>query len=141
MGTLTVLMMLLATSTPELRSGEPALLIEEDASAYFRANQKYPGVMAYSFRIRPGTRRLELGFLEDLGGAKVEAVAHAGGHSFPLLEDKRLAGSQLTLEWTREGVNQVVVFVHHHLREVPRVQTWRVGRLPSRTQVPPPRAP
>ena len=85
--------------------------------------------MAYTFRVPRDARRLELGFLGDLRGAKVDAVAYAGGRSFPLLDEKRLAGTQLALEWSMEGVEQVVVSVHHHLREKPVVRTWRVGRV------------
>ncbi|AKJ01490.1 hypothetical protein ATI61_103198 [Archangium gephyra] len=111
------------------RSGEPALLFEQDATAYTGADSERPGRMAYAFRVPRDGRRLELGFLGDLRGAKVDAVAYAGGRSFPLLDEKRLAGTQLALEWTMEGVEQVVVSVHHHLREKPVVRTWRVGRL------------
>ncbi|HYO54940.1 hypothetical protein [Archangium sp.] len=113
----------------QFRSGEPALLFEQDASAYTGADSERPGRMAYHFRVPRDARRLELGFLGDLRGAKVDATAHAGGRSFPLLDEKRLAGTQLELEWTMEGVDQVVVSVHHHLREKPVVRTWWVGRL------------
>lgn len=112
----------------QFRSGEPALLFEQDASAYTGADSEHPGRMAYRFRVPRDARRLELGFLEDLHGAKVDAVAYAGGRSFPLLDERRLAGTQLALDWTMEGVDHVVVSVHHHLREKPVVREWRVGR-------------
>jgi hypothetical protein len=81
-------------------------------------------------------RRLELGFLEDLRGAKVDAVAYRGGRAFPLLDEKRLGGTQLALEWTMEGVDQVRVSVHHHLREKPVVRSWRVVRLLKPSEAP-----
>lgn len=110
------------------RSGEPTLLVEEDTAAYAGAVQRGPGRMAYHFRVPPGTRALELGFLEDLRGAKVDAQAYAGGAMLPLLDERRRAGTRLVLEWAREGVDEVVVTVHHHLRERPVVRTWRVSR-------------
>lgn len=113
----------------QFRSGEPAFLFEEDASAYLGANEGHPGRTSYDFRVPRDARRLELGFLGDLRGAKVDAVAHAGGRAFPLLDEKRLAGTQLAVEWRMADVDHVVVSVHHHLREKPVVRTWRVGRL------------
>ncbi|KFA92686.1 hypothetical protein Q664_13880 [Archangium violaceum Cb vi76] len=47
-----------------------------------------------------------------------------------------LAGTQLALDWAMEGVEQVVISVHHHLREKPVVRTWRVGRLLKPTEDP-----
>ncbi|HEX8819192.1 MAG TPA: hypothetical protein VF794_04650 [Archangium sp.] len=113
----------------QFRSGEPALLFQEDASAYLGADKQHPGLMAYGFRVPRDARRLELGFVEALRGAKVDAVAYAGGRAFPLRDEKRLAGAHLSLEWTMADVDRVVVSVHHHLREKPVVRTWRVGRL------------
>jgi hypothetical protein len=113
----------------QFRSGEPALLLQEDASAYLGADRPRPGRMAYTFRVPRDAHRLELGFLEDPRGAKVDAVAYAGGRAFPLLDEKRHSGARLSLEWTMEGVDRVVVSVHHHLREKPVVHTWRVGRV------------
>ncbi|PTL79317.1 hypothetical protein [Vitiosangium sp. GDMCC 1.1324] len=113
----------------QFRTGEPVLLFEQDASAYTGAETENPGRMAYRFRVPRGARRLELGFLGDLRGAKVNAVAYASDRSFPLLDEKRLSGTQLALDWTMPDVDHVVVSVHHHLREKPVVRTWRVGRL------------
>jgi hypothetical protein len=120
----------------QFRSGEPALFLLEDASAYLGADKEHPGRMAYDFRVPRDARRLELGFLEDLRGAKVDAVAYRGGRAFPLLDEKRLGGTQLALEWTMEGVDLVRVSVHHHLREKPVVRTWRVVRLLKPSEAP-----
>jgi hypothetical protein len=119
----------------QFRSGEPALFLQEDASAYLGADTKHPGRMLYVFRVPLDARRLELGFLEDLRGAKVDAVAYRSGNTYPLLDEKRLAGTQLSLDWTMEGVEVVKVSVHHHFREKPVVRSWRVVRKlkPSET--------
>lgn len=118
----------------QFRSDEPALLFEHNASTYLGAFSEHPGRMDYRFQVPRDAHQLVLGFLEDLRGAKVDAMVYAGGHSFPLLDERRLAGTQLALDWTMEGAELVVVSVHHHLREKPVVREWRVTRRlePSR---------
>jgi hypothetical protein len=112
----------------QFRSGEPALLFEQESSAYVGADSEHPGRMAYRFQVPRDAHQLVLDFLEDLRGAKVDAVAYAGGRAFPLLDERRYSGTQLGLYWTMEGVDHVVVSVHHHLREKPVVREWHVGR-------------
>ncbi|NMO19322.1 hypothetical protein HPC49_17525 [Pyxidicoccus fallax] len=113
----------------QLRSGEPARLSESDPRAYVGATKPKPGRMAYTFRVPPGTTRLEVSFLEPLRGAKVDATASTvGGGTFPLLSERRQAGASLTLEWYGDTVDGVVVEVHHHLRERPVVRAWRTER-------------
>lgn len=112
----------------QFRSGEPALLFQQEASMFEGASHEHPGRMVYSFGVPRDARRLELGFLEELRGAKVDAEAVMGGYVIPLLDSYRIGGRQLSLEWNMEGVYQVRVTVHHHLRDKPVVRTWRVGR-------------
>ncbi len=112
----------------QFRTGEPALAFEEDPRAYTGATEEHLGRMAYTFQVPRDARRLELGFLEPLRGAKVDVVAYAGSRAFPLLDEKRHAGSEVAAVWSMEGVDSVVVRIHRHFREKPVVRTWRVGR-------------
>lgn len=112
----------------QFRVGEPALLRESDPRAYVGATKPSPGRMAYTFRVPPGTTRLEVSFLESLRGAKVDATASAGARVFPLLSERRKASEALVLDWYAADVDGVVVEVHHHLRERPVVRSWRTGR-------------
>jgi hypothetical protein len=84
--------------------------------------------MTYTFRVSQGAARLEVDFVESLRGAKVDATAYAGYRSFPLLDERRVGGSALALDWSMEGVDSVVIEVHDHFREKPVVRQWRVAR-------------
>jgi hypothetical protein len=112
----------------QFRTGEPALAFEEDPGAYVGASEEHLGRMAYTFRVPRDARRLELGVLEPLRGAKVDVVAYAGSRAFPLLDEKRHAGTEVAAVWSMDGVDRVVVRIHRHFREKPVVRTWRVGR-------------
>lgn len=112
----------------QFRVGEPTLLRESDPVAYVGATNPHPGRMAYTFRVPPGTTRLEVEFLESLRGAKVDATASAGARTFPLLSERRQSGSTLSLEWDMAGVDGVVVEVHHHFRGRPVVRGWHTAR-------------
>lgn len=116
------------TDLEQFRSGEPVLLLEQDPAVYLGVLHESPGRMTYRFRLPPESRRLELGFLEGLRGAKVDAMAYDGFHAFVLLDERRVEGAQLTLAWDMSGVNFVEVTVHHHLRSKPVVRTWQVAR-------------
>lgn len=112
----------------QFRSDEAALLIETAPQAYVGAVRRQPGRMTYTFRVPQGAARLEVDFVESLRGAKVDASAYAGYRSFPLLDEKRVGGAVLALDWSMEGVDSVVIEVHDHFREKPVVRQWRVAR-------------
>lgn len=112
----------------QFRSDEAALLLESDPQAYVGATRRQPGRMTYTFRLPPGAVRLEVEFVESLRGAKVDATAYAGYRSFPLLDERRVGGSALALDWSVEGVDSVVIEVHDHFREKAVVRQWRVAR-------------
>lgn len=117
---------------PELeqfRAGERALFLEENpANTYLGASERRLGRMAYTFQLPKGASRLDVRFLDSLNGAKVDATAFVGGRAYPLLSERRQHGGRLVLEWNVEGVDSLVVEVHHHLRERPVVHHWWVGR-------------
>lgn len=112
----------------QFRSDEAALLLESDPQAYVGATRRQPGRMTYTFRVPQGAARLEVEFVESLRGAKVDATAYAGYRSFPLLDERRVGGSALALDWGVEGVDSVVIEVHDHFREKAVVRQWRVAR-------------
>jgi len=113
----------------QFRAGEYVNLREKDSqSVYLGASHRHPGRMAYSFRIPKGTFRVELGFLDSLDGAKVDATAYVGSRAYPLLSERRQSGQELTLEWNVADVDSLVVEVHHHLRGEPVVLHWWVDR-------------
>jgi hypothetical protein len=113
----------------QFRAGERALLTEVDPlNTYLGATERRFGRMAYTFRLPRGTSRLVVEFLDPLNGAKVDATAYVGPRAYPLLSERRQHHKELMLEWNVEGVDSLVVEVHHHLRERPVVRHWRVGR-------------
>ena len=113
----------------QFRTGERALLSEEDPrNVYLGASKQNFGRMAYTFRLPRGTSQVELGFLDSLNGAKVDATVYVGPRAYPLLSERRQAGQLLALSWGVADVDGLVVEVHHHLREVPAVLHWRLYR-------------
>jgi hypothetical protein len=112
----------------QFRSDEAALLLESDPQAYVGATRRQPGRMTYTFRVPPGAARLEVEFVESLRGAKVDATAYAGFRAFPLLDERRVGGAALALDWSVEGVDSVVLEVHDHFREKAVVRQWHVAR-------------
>jgi hypothetical protein len=118
----------------QFRAGERALLSQVDPpDTYLGAQERRLGRMVYSFRLPKGTYRMEVGFLDTLDGAKVDATAYVGGRAYPLLSERRQFAKELVLDWNVAGVDSLVVEVHRHLREKPVVLHWRVDRevLPS----------
>ncbi|NTX36106.1 hypothetical protein HUA78_16785 [Myxococcus sp. CA033] len=112
----------------QFRSGEPVLVREANVGTYFGGQHVGTGRMAFRFQVQPGTTRLELDFLGSLRGAKVDATAYVGPRPLHLLDERRIPGSSLMLEWGSEEVGAVVVEVHYHLRERPVVQSWWATR-------------
>jgi hypothetical protein len=112
----------------QFRSDEAALLIESDPQAYVGATRRQPGRMTYTFRVPRGAARLEVDFVDSLRGAKVDATAYAGHRAFPLLDERRVGGAALALDWSVEGVDSLVIEVHDHFREKAVVRQWRVAR-------------
>ncbi|WP_338869079.1 hypothetical protein [Myxococcus stipitatus] len=112
----------------QFRAGEPVSLRESNPRTYVSGTATKLGRMAFTFQFPPSTRRLEIGFLESLRGAQVDATAYVGLRALPLLDEKRIPGRELSLEWGNEDVTSVVVEVHHHLRERPVVSSWWTTR-------------
>jgi hypothetical protein len=113
----------------QFRTGEQALVFEDDPSTYIGATEPLPGRTTYTFRSPAGARRLELTFAESLRSAKVDVAVFSGGRMFPLLKEKRVAEASLALDWNVADVDYIEVTVHHHFRHTPAVQRWRVGRM------------
>ncbi|MCE9669698.1 hypothetical protein LY474_18030 [Myxococcus stipitatus] len=112
----------------QFRSGEPVLLREVRLHDDVGSTHERPGRMAYTFQVAPGTTRLEVGFKESLQGAKVDATAFAGETALTLLDEVRVPGERLALEWKSETVDRVVVTVRYHLRGRPVVASWATSR-------------
>jgi len=75
----------------QFRSDEPVSVLDQRASIYLGAYSRHPGRMVYRFAVPRDALQLEVGFLEDLRGAKIDVVAHADGHS---------VGPSMTPPWT-----------------------------------------
>jgi hypothetical protein len=113
----------------QFRAGERALLtLVDPPDTYLGAQERRLGRMVYSFRLPTGTVRMEVGFLDPLNGAKVDATAYVNGRAYPLLSERRQFGKELVLDWNVAGVDSLVVEVHRHLREKPVVRHWQVDR-------------
>jgi len=124
----------------QFRVGEAAWLLERNPSAYQGMSRDHAGQVTFRFQIPRDARRLDVRFAEDLRGAKVDAVAMAGGRQYNLLDGRRVADQQLSLEWGVPGVDALEVTVHQHLRSVPVVAAWTVARwvdLGAELDVPP----
>ncbi|NVJ22147.1 MULTISPECIES: hypothetical protein [Myxococcus] len=112
----------------QFRTGEPVLVREANVGTYFGGQHVSTGRMAFRFQVQPGTTRLELDFLSSLRGAKVDAIAYAGTRPLHLLDERRIPGATVMLEWGSGEVRSVVVEVHYHLRERPVVESWWATR-------------
>lgn len=113
----------------QFRTGEPALVFEDDPASYVGATEPLPGRTTYTFRSPAGARRLELTFAEPLRSAKVDVAVFSAGRMYPLLKEKRITEASLALDWNVADVDYIEVTVHHHFRHTPSVQRWRVGRM------------
>ncbi|WP_342379657.1 hypothetical protein NVS55_09160 [Myxococcus stipitatus] len=112
----------------QFRSGEPVLLRESNPRTYVSGTATKLGRMVFTFQFPPNTRRLELAFIESLRGAQVDVTAYVGLRALRLMDEKRISGRELSLEWGTEDVTSVVVEVHHHLRSRPVVSSWWTTR-------------
>ncbi|MHB8875685.1 MAG: hypothetical protein ACYC8T_18525 [Myxococcaceae bacterium] len=113
----------------QFRPGEPARVFESDPRAYLGGSPRGLGRTQFEFSAPRDARRLELEFSYPLRGAKVDAVAYAGGRTFPLVAERRVAGSSLRIDWDLPEVDTVTVTVHDHFRQQPVVKSWRIERL------------
>lgn len=112
----------------QFRAGEPALVWFDGGPAVVGGTHHAHGRMDYTFQFESDNRRvLEVDFLRDLAGAKVDVVAYSGGAALPLLWEARHGGRRLRVSWEAHGVYTVVVRVHNHLREPPLVSSYRSG--------------
>ncbi len=124
----------------QFRTGEGAWLLEHDPSAYQGMSRDRAGRTTYRFQLPREARRLDVQFAEDLRGAKVDAVATAGGRRFTLLDGRRVADKRMPVEWGVPGVEWLELTVHQHLRPVPVVAAWTVARwvdLGAELDIPP----
>jgi hypothetical protein len=112
----------------QFRSGEPAWLLEQDLRGYLGATRQRGGITEYTFRVPAGTRRMNVQFVASLRGAEVDAWAYGAGRTFPLWDKRRVAETSVEVEWLLPEIDGVVVRVHHHLRPVPIVASWRTAR-------------
>lgn len=113
----------------QLRGGEPGFVWYEDWTAYAGATDLHRGKRAHDFRLPKGTRRVAVHFTKDLRGTKVDATVSGGGRSVPLLNEKRIGGTRVDLDWTWPDLHHLRVVTHHHLRRPPVVGTFWYARL------------
>lgn len=113
----------------QFRPDEPARVLESDPRAYLGGSPRGLGKTQFDFHAPQGSRSLALAFSYPLRGAKVDVVGFAGGRSYPLLSERRIAGAELDLQWDIPGLDTLSVTVHEHFRESPVVKSWRIERL------------
>jgi hypothetical protein len=86
------------------------------------------GQVELTFEVPADTRAIELRFAQRLDGMRVEAQGGDGhGRSVPLQPERRVGGSVVQLQWKAEGIREVTVVLHHHLRDDPVVIGWSLG--------------
>jgi hypothetical protein len=116
----------------QLRPDGPLVVWEEVPDAHQGAYESSWGVTTARFALQaPGVTMLQVEFAESLGGARVDITGHFGVASLPIWANRRTSASQLSVEWSRPGLDAVTVTVHHHLRSRPVVTRWWLGHLSS----------
>jgi hypothetical protein len=113
----------------QFRTGEASVVWESDEGEYEGADEIRHGLVVYRFRLPRNARLLEVEFGEPLEGAKVAAYGIAGESRYPLLHGKRSKGGSFLLEWEQPGLDYVFIEVHRHLRPVPTVRHFHIGRM------------
>lgn len=113
----------------QFRPGESTVLIEDNPALYAGTRDGLPGRTIHELSLQPGTRRVQLTFASDLRGAKVDAIAYAGGRAFPLLDERRIRGTTLELEWPVTDVTRLEIEVHDHARSKVGLRHWTIERI------------
>src|SRR5262249_29253122 len=112
----------------QFRGGEPALLFTADAPPPAPVEPRF-GLTIYRFPSSdPDARALEIEFAAPLYRSRVDAAGEFdGAGTLPLISERRVAGANLRVDWSRPGLRAVVVTLHQHLRPTPLVRAFRLG--------------
>lgn len=113
----------------QFRGGEPLRIWTHDPDAYTGAVELHPGKRQHEFRFPAGTDRVVIEFAKDLRGTKVDATLQGNGRTLPLLDEKRIRGNRLELEWSWTDVVALRIVTHHHLRRPPVVGRFSSSRI------------
>lgn len=111
-------------STPN--TPEPPMRPVEGSDAYLGLVRHRLGSATFGFSVPPSARRIELEFAQPLRGANVDVDAFAAGRTFPLLRDRRVSDTRVTVDWKEADLERIEVTVHQHLRERPVVRNWQL---------------
>lgn len=81
----------------------------------------------------PKLAAIELGFLDRLDGAKVDASAAGPRQSLRIIEGKRIAGDTVVVPLAPlpSPCTDVELVIHNHLRPAPMLRQIRIGRTPG----------
>lgn len=86
------------------------------------------GRQTFEIDLPPGTRTMALRFAKPLDGAKIDAVIEGPRGRVTLLDERRASGLVLSLPIPNVEATLATVTVHHHLRDVPWLETASLER-------------
>lgn len=88
----------------------------------------HPGRIEYMFRIDGAQWQiLQVQVAAGLAGEKIDVIAYTPSGPVPIWLERRVSGTDFTVDWALDGVYAVAVSFHHHLRERPVVTAWQAG--------------
>lgn len=110
----------------QFRTGESALVL--DPPRFQHSAEEVFGKLQLTFEVPRGAEHLRVRFRHDLDGMKVDATAlDRQGRRMPLMDERRVGGDEVQVDWGPAEVAWVTLRLHHHLRERPVVREWRSG--------------
>lgn len=111
----------------QFRSGERALVLSEPH--FQHSAEEVFGTLQLTFEVPRDAEHLRVRFRHPLDGMKVDATAlDRQGRRMPLMDQRRIGGDEVQVDWGPAEVAWVTLRLHHHLRERPVVSQWRSGR-------------
>lgn len=120
---------LAAFEADQFRVGETALVTHDVSQVLRHASKSGVGKFVVEASLPPGARSVTVRFAQPLDGAKVDAVLEGPRGRVAVLDEKRIATSEVTVRVTLPDANRFVLTVHHHLRSAPSLESLDVEQL------------
>lgn len=125
-----------AEAFEQYRSQEPVLVTWDQADVLRVAGPAGLGKVVVEVSVPRAARAIIVSFARPLDGAKVDAVLEGPRGRIALLDEKRVAGRELSLRPSLPDANRLTVTVHHHLRSAPVLERVAVEQLIVPTRSP-----
>lgn len=108
----------------QFRPGDEVEVIDDHLDVFLAGSHIDLGRTFFELNSCGGACRLEATFRDPLRGTKVDVTSWALGQPMSLLNEQRLPGKQLNVQWSDLGQRQIAIRVHNHLRDDPVLQSW-----------------